>query len=193
MSPKEKAGFGGGGASFFFSEALFNVSKLYFCFEACHIAYLGVLVAAAAAALSAFEVPGLFEAELKLPKRLVGLGATILAFGRAVVAAVALESWPPSCGRLAAGPLVVLPNFEGFLTFEVTTILLAAGCPLFSPSRGRLDPAEASLRDPLAVVRSGTGLLPGESSFDPDLAFSCFRLVDEAAFSWIVFVRSLTI
>lgn len=54
-----------------------------------------VFAAAAAAALSAFEVPGLFEAEPKLPKRLVGLGATMLAFGRVVVA-VALASWPAS-------------------------------------------------------------------------------------------------
>lgn len=165
----------------------------YVCARGVHyIAYLGVL-AAAAAALSALEVPGLFEAELKLPKRLVGLGATMLAFGRAVAAAVPLASWAPSCGRLTEVPLAVLPGFKGFFTFEVTTARLAAGCPLLSPSRGRLDPAEASPRGPLAATESEAEPLLGESSFEPDFPPSCFRLVDEAAFSWILFVRSLTI
>lgn len=147
---------------------------------------------AAAAALSAFEVPGLFLAELKLPKRLVGLGAMMLALGRAAVAVVALASCPVSCGRLAVAPLAipVLPGFEGFLVFEVTTIRLAAGCTLpslLSPSRGRFEPA-ASTRDPLVVVASGVVFLLGESSLDP-----CLRFVDEAALSRILFVRPLTL
>jgi hypothetical protein len=44
--------------------------------------YYLVLAAAAAAALSAFEVPGFLDAEVKVPKRFVGLGAMMLAFGR---------------------------------------------------------------------------------------------------------------
>lgn len=43
--------------------------------------YLG-FAAAAAAALSAFVVPGLLDAELRVPKRLDGLGATTWGFGR---------------------------------------------------------------------------------------------------------------
>jgi len=138
-----------------------------------------VFAAAAAAALSAFEVPGLFLAELKLPKRLVGLGATMLALGRAAAATVALASCPVSCGRLAVAPLAV-PELPGFLVFEVTTIRLAAGCTLpslLSPSRGRFEPA-ASTRDPLVVVASGVVFLLGESSLDP-----CLRFVDDAALS----------
>lgn len=89
-------------------------------------AYLD-FAAAAAAALSAFEVPGLFEADDKLPKRLVGFGAMILAFGREVAAAAGLASGPISWGRLAAlvtGPLV---GFWLLLRFDVTTIRFVAG------------------------------------------------------------------
>lgn len=165
-----------------------------FMLEGFHdIAYLGVLgAAAAAAALSALDVPGLFEAELRLPKRLVGFGATMLAFGRAAAAVVPLASWAPSCGRLTEVPLAVLPGFDRFLTLELTTARLVAGCPLLSPSRGRLVPAEASPRGPLAGAESEAEPLLGDSSFEPGFAPSCFRFVDEAAFSWIFFVRSLT-
>ena len=149
--------------------------------------YLGFAAAAAAAALSAFEVPGLLEAEPRLPKRLVGLGATILAFGRAAIAGAALGSWPASCGRLAEEPFAVVPGFGGFLVFGLTTTRLEAGCPLLSPSRGRFDPA-TSARGPLVAAASGAGLFPGEPSLEP-----CFRFEDEAALSWIFLARSLTI
>ena len=107
----------------------------------------------------------------------------MLAFGRAGAVAAPLASSAPSCGRLAEAPLVVEPGLEEFLIFEVTTARLAAGCPLLSPSRSRLDPAEASLRGPLAVAESEAEPLLGDSSFEPGFAPSRFRFVDEAAFS----------
>lgn len=70
MSPKENAGLGGGAAGLSFFSAGF--------------------AAACAAALSALVVPGLLEAELKAPKRLDGLGATILALGRGAAVLVGL-------------------------------------------------------------------------------------------------------
>lgn len=84
--------------------------------------------AAAAAALSAFVVPGRFDAELKVPNKLEGLGATIFTFGRAaaVGAAAGLPFAATSPGRLAE-PLVAAPDLPGSLGLEVTVIRLVAG------------------------------------------------------------------
>lgn len=88
--------------------------------------YLVFAAAAAAAALSAFEVPGLLDAELRLPKRFVGLGAMMLAFGRETVG-IALFSWPGSCGRLEDPLALTVLGFKAFLAPDGTTTFFAAG------------------------------------------------------------------
>lgn len=86
MSPRENVGLGGGGAGDAFSVALYasqytNLNAGFLSIRFTNLA----LAAAAAAARSAFEVPGLLDADTSVPKRFVGLGATMLAFGRAAV------------------------------------------------------------------------------------------------------------
>lgn len=146
MSPNENAGLGGGGAGLSFFSAGFT--------------------AACAAALSAFVVPGLLEAELRAPKRLDGLGATILALGRG---AAALTGFP----FRAPGLVNPFAAVEGFPALEPTTILFVAGGGLLSPSRGRLAPASS------AEGESAPDPLDEESSL-PDC---CFRFVEATALS----------
>lgn len=133
---------------------------------------------AAAAALSAFDVPGRFDADDKLPNRLVGFGATMLALGRDVAAAALLSC--PVSGRLAEPALA-----EGLVFFGCdVTMRFEPGSPLVSVSRGRLDPASS----PMDAVL-GVGLLRGGSSLGGE---SCFRLVEAAALSKISWDNFLT-
>ena len=165
MSPKENAGFGGGADGFsFFSAA-------------------GLAAAAAAAALSAFVVPGRLEAELKVVKRLAGLGAETLGLGRGAAAAGGLPA--TSTLRLDA-PLAGAACLFVSLGLDVTTMLrFVAGCALLSPSRGRLEPAtsadEESADEPFNA---------GESSLVV-LGTSCFRFEEAVALSKILLPRSL--
>lgn len=131
-------------------------------------------VAAAAAALSAFVVPGRFEAELRAPKRLEGLGATTFVFGRGAAVLVDLPFWTPGFVGPFADVLVLPPSLS--FRLEVTTILFVAGGALPSPSRGRLVPATSADGEPPAEF------LVGESSL-PDLPLLCFRFVEAEALS----------
>lgn len=82
--------------------------------------------AAAAAARSAFVVPGRLDAELKVPKRLVGFGVTMLVLGRAAAAFPGLPLVAPSTARFR-GPLVLEVGLPASLGLDVTTIRLVAG------------------------------------------------------------------
>lgn len=147
-----------------------------------------VFAAAAAAALSALDVPGFFEAEPKVPKRFVGFGATMFAFGREAAEAPpgGLFSWPALTAPLES-PLAFVPG----LVLDATTTFFAAGWPLASPSRARLDP-ETSLRAPSTAAASEAEFFMGEPSLDPGFPFSCLRLLEAAALSRMVCARALT-
>lgn len=134
--------------------------------------YADLAAAAAAAALSAFVVPGLFDAELKLPKRLLSLGAAAAGLGRGAVDVVALP-----LGPALVGALETCAGLLASLGFEVTTIFFVAGWMVFSPSRARLEPA-------ISDTESPGGPLPVESSL-LDFAFACFLFVDADALSMI--------
>lgn len=151
------------------------------------MSYLDFGAAAAAAALSAFEVPGLFEAELKLPNKLVGFGAMMLALGRAATAAAA--SWGFLTAPFMAAGLL---GFVGFFILDVTTIFFVAGCPLMSPSRALFAPMASVRRPSAGGVSAEAPFLLGDPSFDPGFPFSCFLLVDAAALSKIFCARPLT-
>ena len=143
------------------------------------------LEAAAAAALSAFEVPGLFDAELKLPKRFVGFGATILALGREVAAGVTLLSAAGSCGRLEDRDPLVPSTFVPLLALVARFLI---GKLLPSASFGRFVPAR-SAPAPFVVTLLDVAFLLGE--FSLGVGLPCFRLVEAAALSMIFWASSL--
>ena len=135
--------------------------------------------AAAAAALSAFVVPGLFDAELKLPNRLLSCGAGTAGRGRGAADAAAALPFRPGL----EDPFDACTGFAASLRFEVTTIFLVAGWMLFSVSRARLEPtasAGESLDDGFAVWPSL-----------PAFALLCFLFVDADALSTILWAISL--
>ena len=146
MSPNEKTGLAGAGCG-----------ESFLSFEA---PPFSLAAAAAAAARAAFEVPGFFDAEARLPKRLVGLGGTMLALGRAAGAVEALLS--AALAVLTAATLAEEPTFAA-----ATGVFLVAGRPFGSPSRVRLIPVA------VAFDLSGVASLGGEMLLD-----SCFRFVD---------------
>lgn len=141
--------------------------------------------AAAAAARSAFVVPGRFDAELKVPNRLEGLGATMFALGRAAATGPGLPFAATSPGRLTR-PLVAAPDLLVSRRLEVTVMRLVAGWLVLSPSLARLDPTGS------ADAESAMELLGGESTF-PALALFCFLLVEAAALSMTFWASSLMV
>ena len=133
-SPNEKAGFGAVGTGFsFVSGGGLSRELVCLCFNRkparsgySRFTYVD-FIAAWAAFLSAFVVPSFFDAELRAPKKTVGLGRAIGAFGRGGAGAVdGFPFWIPSVTRLI-GPLETDDNFAESLRLDVTTIRLVAG------------------------------------------------------------------
>ena len=95
-------------------------------------------------------MPGLFDAELKLPKRLLSLGAGAAGRGRGTAEVAAGLPLRPALEGILGGCADLLTS----LGFDVTTIFFGAGCVLISLSRALLEPAISDEESPLTADSS---------------------------------------